>query len=83
MIDYITKQRVTVELDENSCPVIEISNYSDMDQLDDILSEKFHLIYIYSTTTRLRKHGGERFHFSSLVDREELQKVLDSIDLNE
>ncbi|WP_394213695.1 hypothetical protein [Enterovibrio calviensis] len=82
MIDSITKNRVIVELDDKGCPFIEITEYNDADELEDILSEEFNLIFLVSHHETLKKYGGKRFHFSSLVDQGKLQKVLDSIELN-
>ncbi|WP_325892442.1 hypothetical protein [Grimontia sp. NTOU-MAR1] len=83
MIDYITNQRVLVQFDEDSCPFIEISNYSDADNLDDILTEEYHLIYIFSSPEHLKNHGGKRFHFGALIDTKKLQEILDDINLNQ
>ncbi|MEZ8142127.1 hypothetical protein A1OO_19345 [Enterovibrio norvegicus FF-33] len=80
MIDNVTKRKIVIELDEESCPFADVSSANDADRLAENLARKFHILSIFSYHEHLNEYEGKRLEFGALVDPQRLQEIIDTIE---
>ncbi len=79
MIDSKVGERVLVSIHSEYGPYIRISTYDDAGALEDLLDEKYYVLYWKSTPPELLGDGGNEYYFGNAADPEKLQFILDSI----
>lgn len=79
MIDSKTGERVIVLVHSKYGPFIRVSTYDDAGALEDLLDEKYFVLYWKSTPHELIDDGGNEYYFGSAADPVKLQFILDSI----
>ncbi|AVI82626.1 hypothetical protein BTW15_25845 [Pseudomonas syringae pv. tomato] len=79
MIDSKIGKRVTVFIHSEYGPFIRISTYDDAGALEDLLDEKYFVLYWKSTPPELVDDGGNEYYFGNAADPVKLQFILDSI----
>ncbi|EAS64862.1 hypothetical protein L4D04_21490 [Photobacterium angustum] len=79
MIDSKTGKRIIVLIDKDSGPYIRVSTWNDADALEDLLSDKYDVLYEMKTPEEFREDGGKEYYFGNVADPEKLQKILDEI----
>lgn len=82
MIDRKTGQRILVHIDEHYGPYIRVSTFEDGGALEDLLDEKFFVLYWKGTHDDLKDAGGNEYFFGGAADPVKLQAILDSIDFD-
>ncbi|MNG35038.1 hypothetical protein D3C84_1216830 [compost metagenome] len=60
-------------------PYIRISTFQDGGALEEILDERFYVLYWKSSREDLRGLGGNEYYFGGAADAVKLQGILDSI----
>lgn len=81
MIDSITGDRITVLINNYDGPYIRVSDWNDADALEDLLSDKYNVLYEMKKPEDLIEHGGKEYYFGNAADPEKLQAILDEIAL--
>tara|TARA_R110001583_G_scaffold8070_1_gene39389 strand:+ start:540 stop:785 length:246 start_codon:yes stop_codon:yes gene_type:complete len=81
MIDSKTQERIVVLIDNESGPYIRVSTWSDADELEDLLSGKYDVLYEMKNPKEFEADGGKEYYFGNIADPEKLQKILDEIEL--
>ncbi|RCK54290.1 hypothetical protein TH25_03040 [Thalassospira profundimaris] len=81
MIDSKTGERIMVFIDELSGPYIRVSVWNDADALEDLLSDKYDVLYEMKSPQDLKEDGGKEYYFGSVADPEKLQEILDEIEI--
>ena len=81
MIDSKTGDRIVVLMDESSSPFIRVSTWNDSDELEDLLSGTYNVLYEMKTPEEFKENGGKEYYFGSIADPVKLQKILDEITL--
>ena len=81
MIDSKTGERVVVLFDDKEGPYIRVSTWEDADALEDLLSDKYDVLYEMKTPDEFEKDGGKEYYFGSVADPIKLQRILDEITL--
>ena len=79
MIDTKTGKRIVVQIDESAGPYITVSTWNDADELEDLLSEKYDVLFEMKNPEELREDGGMEYYFGNAADPEKLQRILDEI----
>lgn len=79
MIDLKTKKRIIVQIDPKYGPFIVISNWEDVDALEDVLSDTYDILFFQSDLDDLTSDGGCVFYFGSVANAELLQTILDGV----
>ncbi len=79
MIDSITGKRVEVAISIEYGPFIRVSAYDDAGALEDLLDDKYYVLYWKSTPAELAANGGNEYYFGNGADPEKIQKILDEI----
>jgi len=80
MIDSVTGKRVVVCIDNIYGPYIRVSSFQDGGAMEDLLDEKFFVLYWKGTPDDLKDLGGNEYYFGGAVDPFKLQTILDSIE---
>ncbi|HED17659.1 MAG TPA: hypothetical protein ENI64_12710 [Gammaproteobacteria bacterium] len=81
MIDSKTGKKIEVLIDPEAGPYIRISNWNDADCLEDLLSDKYDVLFEMKTPDDLAIDNGKEYYFGNIADPEKLQKILDEINL--
>jgi len=81
MIDSKTGERVEVLISKDEGPYIRISNWNDADELEDLFSDKYDVLFEMKSPTDLYEDGGKEYYFGSIADPVKLQAILDEIEL--
>ncbi|KPW97422.1 hypothetical protein B7R56_27165 [Pseudomonas savastanoi pv. retacarpa] len=79
MIDSKVGERVVVSIHSKYGPYIRVSTYDDAGALEDLLDEKYFVLYWKSTPPELLDDGGNEYYFGNAADPVKLQFILDSI----
>ncbi|WPN64319.1 MULTISPECIES: hypothetical protein [Pseudomonas] len=79
MIDSKIGERVMVSIHSEYGPFIRVSTYDDAGALEDLLDEKYFVLYWKSTPPELVGDGGNEYYFGNAADPVKLQFILDSI----
>ncbi|QXH53689.1 hypothetical protein KSS94_11470 [Pseudomonas fakonensis] len=79
MIDSKVGRRVMVSIHPEYGPFVRISTYDDAGALEDLLGEKYFVLYWKSTSPELVGDGGNEYYFGNAADPVKLQFILDSI----
>ena len=81
MIDSVTKQRITVEVDSEHGLVVRLSDWEDKDYLEDILTEKYDVEYDYYKPEKDASGNDVAFtlYFGNKIERALLQKIIDGV----
>lgn len=80
MIDSVTGERVVVYIDDVYGPFIKVSSFQDGGAMEDLLDEKFFVLYWKGSPDDLKDLGGNEYHFGGAADPVKLQAILDSIE---
>ena len=83
MIDSKTEKRVTVFVDETYGPYIEIFSYQDSGALEDVLDEKYYVLYWTEVPKNFECGEWKKYFFGGAADPVKLQSILDEIDFQE
>ncbi|MFT4924634.1 MAG: hypothetical protein ACI8WB_000717 [Phenylobacterium sp.] len=81
MIDSKTGCKIIVLIDSNEGPYIRISNWNDADELEDLFSDKYDVLFEMKSPNDLVADGGKEYYFGSIADPIKLQQILDQINL--
>ncbi|MBL4829232.1 MAG: hypothetical protein JKY55_04985 [Aliivibrio sp.] len=81
MIDSKTQKRIVVLIDNESGPYIRVSTRNDADELEDLLSGKFDVLYEMKYPDEFKSEGGKEYYFGNAADPRKLQYILDGIEL--
>lgn len=79
MIDSKTGERIVVLIHEESGPYIRVSTWNDADELEDLLSGKYDVLYEMKTPEEFIADGGKEYYFGNAADPDKLQSILDDI----
>jgi len=82
MIDSNTGKKVIVLIDREAGPFIRISNWNDADELEDLLADKYDVLFEMKTPKEFEVDGGKEYYFGNVADPIKLQNILDEIDLS-
>lgn len=81
MIDSKTGKRVVVLIHNEAGPYIRVSTWNDADALEDLLSDKYDVLYEMKTPEELKAEGGKEYFFGNAADPVKLQRIIDEISL--
>lgn len=81
MIDSKTGKRVSVLHDPSAGPYIRVSKWEDADELEDLLSGKYDVLYEMKYPKEFESDGGKEYYFGNAADPLKLQSILDDITL--
>ncbi|WP_248741939.1 MULTISPECIES: hypothetical protein [unclassified Pseudomonas] len=80
MIDSKTGERILVCVDEIYGPYIRVSTFQDGGALEEVLDERFFVLYWKGVPDDLKDLGGNEYFFGGAADPVKLQKIIDSIE---
>ncbi|WP_080922174.1 MULTISPECIES: hypothetical protein [Pseudomonas] len=79
MRDSKTGEIIMVAIHPKYGPFIRVSTYEDAGALEDLLDEKYFVVYWKSVPHDLVDSGGNEYYFGNAADPLKLQIILDSI----
>jgi len=80
MIDSKTGERILVCVDDIYGPYIRVSTFQDCGALEEVLDERFFVLYWKGVPDDLKDLGGNEYFFGGAADSVKLQKIIDSIE---
>lgn len=82
MIDSKTQERIVVLIHEVYGPYIRVPTYEDGGALEDILDERYYVLYWKTTPKEFEASGGNEYYFGGAADPVKLQAILDEINFD-